>query len=82
MTPHLMKASTVASWILGIFLFFAAASRAASSIPYGIALETLGMLTALLLWFWWNDPEPTLSESIHEVRNAASPRAPVSFDRG
>jgi hypothetical protein len=48
--------------------------------PYGIAIAALAILPPILLWFWWNDPGPTMSESIHEARNAVSPRAPVRRD--
>jgi hypothetical protein len=74
-----MKASGAGLWILGVFVFFVLASRGLS-MPGGIAIAALAILPPILLWFWWNDPEPTMSESIHEVRNGASSRAPVSRD--
>lgn len=46
--------------------------------PDGIAIAALAILPPVLLWFWWHDPEPTMSESIHEVRDAPSSRAPRS----
>jgi hypothetical protein len=74
MTLRLMKASAAALWSLGVFVFFLLAWRSAS-MPDGIALAALAILPPIVLWFWWNDPEPTMSESIQEVRNAASSRA-------
>jgi hypothetical protein len=79
MTLRLMKASAAVLWIFGVFAFFVLTSRGAS-LPDGIALAALGILPPILLWFWWNDPEPTMSESIHEVRNGAGSRAPVRRD--
>lgn len=79
MTLRLMKASAASLWILGVFAFFVLVWRNAS-MPDGIALAALAILPPILLWFWWNDPEPTMSESIQEVRNAASSRASRSRD--
>jgi hypothetical protein len=75
MTLNRMKASAATLWILGVFVFVVAWRGA--SMPNGIAIAALAILPPILLWFWWNDPEPTMSESIHEVRDAASSRAPV-----
>jgi hypothetical protein len=72
MTLRLMKASAAGLWILGVFVFFVLVSRGASSMPNGIAIAAVAILPPILLWFWWNDPEPTMSQSIHEVRDAAS----------
>ncbi len=73
MTLRLMKASAAALWILGVFVFFVMVSRG-TSMPNGIAIAAIAILPPILLWFWWNDPEPTMSESIHEVRDAAASR--------
>jgi hypothetical protein len=73
MTLRLMKASAAALWILGVFVFFVMVSRG-TSMPNGIAIAAIAILPPILLWFWWNDPEPTMSESIHEVRDAAGSR--------
>jgi hypothetical protein len=79
MTLLLTKTSAAGLWIFGVFVFFVLASRSAA-VPNGIAMAALAILPPILLWFWWNDPEPTLSQSIHEVRDAASSRAPVKRD--
>lgn len=79
MTLRLEKASAAVLWILGVFLFFVLAARSVS-MPDGTAIAALAILPPILLWFWWNDPEPTMSESIHEVRNAASSRGRGSRD--
>jgi hypothetical protein len=77
MTLRLMKASGAALWILGVFVFFVLTRNA--SMPGGIVMAALAIIPPILLWFWWNDPEPTMSESIHEVRDSGS-RAPVRRD--
>jgi hypothetical protein len=77
MTLRLMKASGAALWILGVLVFFVLTRNA--SMPGGIVMAALAILPPILLWFWWNDPEPTMSESIHEVRDSVS-RAPVRRD--
>ena len=79
MTLRLMKASAAALWMVGVFLFFVLASRGAS-LPDGIAMAALAIVPPILLWFWWNDPEPTMSQRIHDVRDGASSRAPASRD--
>lgn len=79
MTPRLMKLSATVLWILGVSVLFALAWRSAS-MPDGTAIAAIAILPPILLWFWWNDPEPTMSQSIHEVRDAAGSRAPVSRD--
>jgi hypothetical protein len=79
MTLPLMKASAAGLWILGVVVFYVLALRGAP-IPNGIAIIALAILPPIILWFWWNDPEPTMSESINEARNSANPRAPVNRD--
>jgi hypothetical protein len=48
--------------------------------PDGIAMAALAILPPILLWFWWHDPEPTMSQRIHDVRDGVSSRAPASRD--
>jgi hypothetical protein len=60
-----------------VLVFFVLTRNA--SMPGGIVMAALAILPPILLWFWWNDPEPTMSESIHEVRDSVS-RAPVRRD--
>lgn len=79
MTVRLMKLSATVLWIIGVSVVFVLAWRGAS-MPDGIAIAAIAILPPILLWFWWNDPEPTMSQSIHEVRDAASSRAPVRRD--
>jgi hypothetical protein len=79
MTLRLMKASASVLWILAVFVFFVLASRGLS-MSDGTVIAAIAILPPILLWFWWNDPEPTMSESINEVRNPGSSRAPGSRD--
>jgi hypothetical protein len=81
MTRRPMHAPPAGFWTLGLLgvVVFVVVSRGAA-MPDGIVLAALGILPPILLWFWWNDPEPTMSQSIHEVRNGASSRAPVNRD--
>jgi hypothetical protein len=78
MTLRLVKGSTALLWIVGFFAFFVLISRSVSA-PDGFAVLALTVLPPLLLWFWWNDPEPTMSESIQEARNPVR-RAPARRD--
>jgi hypothetical protein len=34
-----------------------------------MAMAIVGIMPPLALWFWWNEPAQTMSESIHAVRN-------------
>jgi hypothetical protein len=79
MTPRLMKVSATVFWMVGVFAFFALASLRAS-MPDGIPMVALAILPPILLWFWWHDPEPTMSQRIHDVRDGGSSRAPASRD--
>lgn len=45
-----------------------------------IVMASLAILPPILLWFWWNDPTPTLSESIQEARNGPPKRSPTRRD--
>ena len=76
MTPRLMKVSSTVLWMVGVFAFFALVSRGAS-MPDGVAMAALGILPPILLWFWWHDPEPTMSQRIHDVRDGTSSRVPA-----
>lgn len=79
MTIRHLKAAGAALWMLGVFVFFVQASRSLST-PDGIAMAALTILPPIFLWFWFNDPTPTLSESIQEARNAPPLRRPVIRD--
>jgi hypothetical protein len=79
MTFRLMKVSATVLWMVGVFVFFALVSRGAS-MPDGVVMAALAILPPILLWFWWHDPEPTMSQRIHDVRDGASSRAPARRD--
>lgn len=79
MTLRFEKAPAAVLWIVGVFVFFVLTARSVS-MPDGTAIAALAILPPILLWFWWNDPEPTMSESIHAVRSAASSRGSGSRD--
>ena len=72
MTLRLMKASAGGLWIFAVFALFLILSRS-TAMPNGIVMAALAILPPILLWFWWNDPELTMSESIHEARDAGGP---------
>jgi hypothetical protein len=78
MTFRLMKVSATVLWMVGVFVFFALVSRGA--MPDGVVMAALAILPPILLWFWWHDPEPTMSQRIHDVRDGASSRAPARRD--
>jgi hypothetical protein len=71
------KAAAAGLWMLGVLAFFVQVSQS-SWLPEGIATAALAFLPPILLWFWWNDPAPTMSESIHEVRNGPGRGSPGS----
>jgi hypothetical protein len=68
MTIRHMKAAFALVWLLGVFVFFFRAVLP-PSITDGLVIAAVAILPPLALWFWWNDPTPTLSESIHEARD-------------
>jgi hypothetical protein len=79
MTLRLMKASATVLWTVGVFALFALLARRAS-MPDGVAMATLVLLPPILVWFWWHDPEPTMSQCIHDVRDGTSSHAPARRD--
>jgi hypothetical protein len=34
-----------------------------------LTLGFLAVVPPVAMWFWWNDPIPTMSENIHDVRD-------------
>jgi hypothetical protein len=68
MTLRHMKAAFAAVWLLGVFVYFFRAAELPSMFN-GIVIAAVAILPPLVLWFWWNDPSPTMSESIQEARN-------------
>jgi hypothetical protein len=79
MTRRPINAPPAGLWILAVFAFVVVSRGAV--MPDGVVLAVIGIVPPILFWFWWNDPEPTMSQSIHEVRNGASSRRPVNRDR-
>jgi hypothetical protein len=37
-------------------------------------MALIGIVPPIVLWLWWNDPSPTMSESIQEARNGPARR--------
>jgi hypothetical protein len=72
MTRHPYQGSAAARWIPGVFAVILASQSAAMF--GGFAMSALAILPPILLWFWWHDPEPSMSQSIHEARNGIDSR--------
>lgn len=68
-----MKALLAVAWLFGTFVFLALALRV-PSVSDGMVIAAVAILPPIILWFWWNDPSPTMSESIHEARNSPTIR--------
>jgi hypothetical protein len=67
MKPQQMKLVIAAVWMLLSVVVVAALGylRSPSDI---VMLAALALAPPAAMWFWWNDPAQTLSESIHAVR--------------
>jgi hypothetical protein len=67
MKPQYVKFALAAGWMLLAVVVVAALGylRSTSDI---VMLAALALAPPAAMWFWWNDPAPTLSESIHAVR--------------
>jgi hypothetical protein len=75
-----MKAAFAVTWLLGAFVIFFGTVRF-PSVTDGIVIAAVAILPPIVLWFWWNEPSPTMSQSIHEARNApAVRRTPAARD--
>ena len=66
MTLRHIKASIAAAWLLGAAAIGAATGTDTTS--GWMALITLGVAPPLGMWLLWNDPEPTMTETIRQGR--------------
>jgi hypothetical protein len=69
-----MKAALAVVWLVGALVFFRAALF--PSVMDGFLIAAIGIVPPIVLWLWWNDPSPTMSESIQEARNGPPRRNP------
>jgi hypothetical protein len=60
-----MKVALASVWVLTAA--FIAAVAGVTSITSGLLLASFGLVPPLVLLVRWNEPEQTLSESIHEA---------------
>jgi hypothetical protein len=67
MKPQQVKLALAATWVLLAVVAVAALGylRSPSDV---VMLAALALAPPAAMWFWWNDPVQTLSESIHAVR--------------
>lgn len=68
------KLALAAVWAGAAVMVMVGTAQVASNADR-IALAIFGVMPPMLLWFSWNEPAPTMSESIHAVRDEGrSPR--------
>jgi hypothetical protein len=67
MKPQYVKLVLAAVWMLLVVAVVAALGylRSPSDV---LMLAVLALAPPAAVWFWWQDPAETLSESIHAVR--------------
>ena len=67
MKPQQVKLALAALWMfLAVAIMAASGSlRSASDV---LMLAALAVAPPAAMWFWWNDPAQTLSQSIQDVR--------------
>jgi hypothetical protein len=67
MKPQQVKLALAAVWMfLAVVIMAASGSlRSASDV---LMLAALAVAPPAAMWFWWNDPAQTLSQSIQAVR--------------
>jgi hypothetical protein len=62
-----IKTALAAVWVLSAIVVIS--SGQVTSMTDRLPVAIFGMLPLLAMWFWWNDPSQTMSESIHRVRD-------------
>jgi len=60
-----IKMTVAASWVA---LTLMVALQAQATWPFPLAIATVGLLPPLALLLWWNEPTPTMTEAIDEIR--------------
>ena len=75
MKPQQVKLALAAGWMLLAVVVVAALGylRSPSDI---LMLAALALGPPAAMWFWWNDPAQTLSESIQAVRGNDAGKTP------
>lgn len=68
MTLQQVKIALAAVWVLSAIMVLISAAHVTSATDR-LALTIFGALPPLVMWFWWNDPSQTMSESIHLARD-------------
>jgi hypothetical protein len=66
MEPYYYKFAVAAAWVLVIGL--AGMVSGVTTLPAMAALAAVTLVPPAVMLHLWNDPQQTLSESIHEVR--------------
>jgi len=63
-----IKTAIAAVWVLSAIVLLIGSAHVTSTTDR-MVLTLFGILPPLAMWFFWNDPSQTLSESIHVVRD-------------
>ena len=66
MKPQQVKLALAAGWML-LAVVIIAASGSLRSTSDVLMLAALAVAPAAAIWFWWNDPAQTLSQTIQAV---------------
>lgn len=75
MKPQHVKLALAAGWMLLAVVVVTAFGylRSPSDVPM---LAALALAPPAAMWFWWNDPAQTLSQSIQAVRGNDTSKKP------
>lgn len=69
-----------ALWVISAITVLVGSAHA-TSMADRVALTIFGIFPPVAVWFWWNQPSQTLSESIHQVRDEGrATRPPTRID--
>jgi hypothetical protein len=63
-----IKIALAAVWVLSAVMVLISSAHV-TSMTDRLAVAIFGVLPPLAMWFWWNDPSQTMSQSIHQVRD-------------
>ena len=63
-----INAALATTWI-GVGLTMGLRRIGVTEITDWLMIAVLGIVAPLGIWFWWHDPEQTMSQRIHEGRD-------------
>jgi hypothetical protein len=68
-----IKAIIAVVWVLAVVVIMVGSGHL-TSLGDRLTLGLLAVVPPVAMWFWWNDPIPTMSQNIRDVRDERPPQ--------